>query len=213
MPIPNIDWNNHLTNFIPESHRTPRVIGWFKGIIFGSIAWINFYFKKYCLGDSVSDLWSNSVTYNINETVITYFGCYVSLDNSNTGNNPDTTTGFWYKVCPSYVGAFERGSYNSQKLIYEFSLNRYFITTFRQPETLEDGTSGIWYLPLSDIYITTEFFDYSSFAVSSEPIPDSSFSSDVDIYMISSDSLSTDDTTYLFIIWIPISLSVSLGTN
>jgi len=48
----------------------------------------------------------------------------------------------WVKVTPNFLGANERASYSAQKLIFEYALNRWFKTTFRQPV-----------VGLSDIYI------------------------------------------------------------
>jgi hypothetical protein len=213
MPLPIIDWQDHILQELPHPHRTPRWISWLQGCVNGGIGWLNKNFRKYIYGDLVSEFWSNSTVYDLNSFSVTYLGVYVSLVGSNSGNNPDTTTGFWYKISPSYLGAFERGSFNSQKLIYEYALNGYFRTLYRQPTSLEDGTAGIWYLPLSDIYITTELFDYVSFGVTSVGVRNSSVSSRPTIYGLSSISRTFDDITYRFIIWIPTSLSISLGVN
>ena len=39
--IPVIDWNDMSINFLAQSHRTPRFIAWFQGLVNGSNAWIN----------------------------------------------------------------------------------------------------------------------------------------------------------------------------
>lgn len=49
---------------------------------------------------------------------------------------------YWVKVTGNFIGAHERASYSAQKLIFEYALNRWFDTTFRQP------VAGV-----SDIYI------------------------------------------------------------
>jgi hypothetical protein len=50
---------------------------------------------------------------------------------------------YWIQVQPNFIGANERASYSCQKTIYEYALNKWFNTTFRQP-----GSSP------SDIYIS-----------------------------------------------------------
>lgn len=51
---------------------------------------------------------------------------------------------YWIPVQSNFIGANERASYSCSKLIFEYALNKWFGTTFRQPPV---GTS--------DIYITT----------------------------------------------------------
>lgn len=39
----------------------------------------------------------------------------------------------WIQVQPNFIGANERASYNCQKKIYEYALNKWFNTTWKQP--------------------------------------------------------------------------------
>ncbi len=48
---------------------------------------------------------------------------------------------YWVKVTDNFIGANERASYSPQKLMFEYALNRWFDTTFRQPSV---GTSDIF---------------------------------------------------------------------
>jgi hypothetical protein len=57
--------------------------------------------------------------------------------NTGNGGNPF----YWIKVSDNFIGANERVSYSAQKLIFEYALNRWFNTTFRQPVI---GTSDIY---------------------------------------------------------------------
>jgi hypothetical protein len=61
---------------------------------------------------------------------------------------------YWVRVSPNFIGVYERASYSCQKIIFEFALNRWFQTTFRQP----NGTPEAYTLNpsgTSDIYIKT----------------------------------------------------------
>ena len=225
--VPIIDWNDLAIEFLASQHRTPRFIAWQQGMI-GQNAWLNKNFWNYCYGDSTSNPWSSTTTYSLNSTVITYQGVYISVEDSgvigsptrfnNIGNNPDTTPSAWYKIAPTYIGAQERAQYNSQKLVMEYALNRWFRTTFRQPTAYSDGTSssplGIWYTPTSDIFITTVPSTLLTF-LSGENEASSSASSDIGsgTYYSTETVVTGLDTTYKFIVWIPTSLSVALGVS
>lgn len=225
--LPIIDWNDLAIEFLASQHRTPRFISWHQGML-GQNMWLNKNFWNYCYGDSTSNPWSNSFSYTLNSTVITYQGVYISIaDNgivgdplrfNNTGNNPDNSPSDWYKIAPTYIGAQERAQYNSQKLMMEYALNRLFRTNFKQPTAWTDGTVssplGIWYTPTSDIFITTVSLGYYTF-LSGDGESTSSDSSDIG----SGSAFSTEtvvtgtDTTYQFIVWIPTALSVALGIS
>lgn len=44
----------------------------------------------------------------------------------------------WIQVQPNFIGANERASYSCQKLIFEYALNKWFNTTFRNPPSVSD---------------------------------------------------------------------------
>lgn len=220
--IPQIDWNDYTIEQLSLAHRTPRFISWFQGMINGGIVWVYINFWNYCFGDGISNLWSNGVTYSINDRVVTYFGTFISLKNNNVGNNPANETQddinnppvYWYKISPSYIGAEERKKYSAQKLTMEKALNRWFRTVFLNPTSLTDGTiSGVWYLPKSQIWIQTKSFSFGSFGVARIGQPLGGISSKPGIYGFKSTSTGISDTTYEFIVWIPISLSILLGDS
>lgn len=213
--VPIIDWNDLAIEFLASQHRTPRFIAWMQGML-GQNAWINKNFWNYCYGDVVSNGWDSITTYGYNDTVITYKGTYISLLAGNIGNDPDYSPTWWYKIAPSYIGAQERAQFNSQKSIMEWALNRWFRTEFRQPTAWSDGTAssplGIWYTPISDIFITTVPATIITF-LSGEVESESSFSDDTGSgsYYSTEYVILGSETTYQFIVWIPTSLSVLLG--
>ncbi len=73
-----------------------------------------------------------------------------AVDWLTTGNNSNPF--YWVKVQQNFIGAAERANYSCQKIIYEYALNKWFNTTFRQPVS---GTS--------DIYIETNTVDDNGF--------------------------------------------------
>lgn len=208
MPVPQIDFDNHAIQEIPEHHRTPRFIAWFQGLLRGSISWLNRNFYNYCFGDTISTFWLSGATYNLNDSVVTFFGVYISLQDGNIGNNPNNSPDYWYQISPSFIGAFERVQYNSQKIIMEYALNNFFRTIYRNPTTIVTGG----YLPLSDIYIETVSPSFTSFVVyegvtGTSPV----YQDSTGTYAVFEDVVTPLDTTYEFIVWIPVSLSVALG--
>lgn len=217
MPVPSLDFEDFALQEIPEFHRTPSFIAWMQAFANGGISWLNDKFWKYCFGNESVSVYSSIITYNINNEVKTYYGVYVSLVDNNIANDPQNSPDFWYKISPSYIGALERSSYNSQKLIMEFALNRWFFTNFKQPTSLEDGTVsspyGVWYLPKSDIFITTTEITFFSPDIFDIPKTTKIYDIPFVASTIFDTSVSSTDTTYKYTIWIPVSLSVSLGLN
>ena len=212
--LPQIDWNDMALQFLPATHRTPRFIAWMQGMVTGSVGWLNKNFYNYCYGDSVSAFWDISTTYSLNQTVVTYQGVYISVVNGNIGNNPDNSPLSWYQISPSYIGAQERAQYTSQRLTFEYALNRYFRTTFRNPTSISisGGIVTYGYLPKSDIYIETvpvsgtSFISYAGESLSSVSYAGSS----LDYYSYAG-YVSSSDTTYQYIVYIPTSLATALG--
>lgn len=100
----------------------------------------------YSLGTaSVSDTTNPSATpFVINITSLTGFP------------NPNSSLN-WQVVDINFIGVKERDLYDSTKLTLEWSLNRYFDTTFRQPHGVSSSTTH------SDIYIQDDTYGYGTF--------------------------------------------------
>lgn len=94
--------------------------------------------------------YDNSTSYAIGDLVIGPFDhyqqIYESQSNGNSGNSIDNIN-FWVNVSPNPIGVEERSKMYCGRMVFEYALNTWFGTTFRQPNFA--GTS------LSDIYITT----------------------------------------------------------
>lgn len=268
--LPAIDFNDMAINFAPTYHRTPRFIAWLKGLISGSNSWLFKNFWNYYYGDSYSNFFIDTTNYNLNDTVVTYGGVYISTVSNNLSNKPDvpnnqysTTQTYyfgncvyygydsngnpnfyqcnvtsitgtfnqnswtyitgspWYKIAPSYVGAKERSEYCSQKLIFEYALNRLFRTNFNQPTSLNNGSSsGKWYLPTSDIWIQTVSITEVSFlsydtenSILGGYKSSISFDNGSELFFTFDSYISASNSTFQYIVWIPTSLSIALGSN
>jgi hypothetical protein len=79
----------------------------------------------------------NSTTYAKGDLVLYRYSVYESQVNGNLGNDPLNTT-YWSKVQDNFIGVLERLKYNGHTLILTYALNKYFGTTFRQPNNVSD---------------------------------------------------------------------------
>jgi len=64
----------------------------------------------------------------------------------------------WIQVYPNFMGANYRASFSPQKLTYEYALNLWFNTTFRQPSV---GMSDIYIRPLDVTQLQAYAYPYS----------------------------------------------------
>lgn len=151
MSIYDFDTGIFVDNNLPPDKRKPN----FSVTVFSLLSGLKYNNDKYKLyreGDLYIP-WLSATSYSIDD-VVTYQGMnYISLQNSNVGNRPIASPLYWLVINQSSIGADERVRYQPNKLIFEYALNRYFGTTFRQPDDV------------SDIYITNASFFNQSFIV------------------------------------------------
>lgn len=116
-------------------------------------------FNEYADGSNAFP-YNNATSYVVGDEVIyTDRGVYQCIVNS-TGNLPSDAA-FWALISDNYIGVRERIKYSSQKLTFEFGLNRWFqatgifitnndstSTTFTMGETGEFSS----FMPNSDRY-------------------------------------------------------------
>lgn len=158
MGLYDIDFVKFSTNMLPPDKRYSRAIAWLKIITYPLQYLNNLWFRDYRTG-SEANYWSALATYNKYDQVIYNKIVYESLVGSNTSN--PTTVANWKVVQQNFIGIFERITYNGQKLVLEYALNKWFGTTFRQPPSV------------SDIYVTNNSIGIPVFR-SANKEPDSS---------------------------------------
>lgn len=89
-------------------------------------------FNDYANG-SHYDAYDNSTAYVIGDIVYyTDRAVYQCIENS-TGNLP-TDTNYWFKLLDNRIGVRERIKYNSQKVLFEYALNRWFDVPSADPQ-------------------------------------------------------------------------------
>lgn len=115
---------------------------------------------------------------------------------------------YWVQVYPDFVGANYRATFAPQKLMYEYALNLWFNTTFRQPSA---GTSDIYITPLASALIQFYFYPNtfkSYFLPATESL--------TDLVPVTSDFFFPSNNTALqnnFTIYIPVAVYNALSNN
>lgn len=207
MPVPQIDYDDQAEQMLPTAQRKPKWIIFAKALV-SQVKRLYVLFVYFMTGSVDAGYWSVATTYAKGELVRTVDGVYESLEAGNIGNAVTDTT-YWLKVLGSFIGVNERVRYNSQKIVFEYALNRYFGTTFRQPTSY----TGTGTLPLSDIYITTVAPVYVSFvSYGAEPLTSAVYK-DRTIDFVFGDEVYLSASTYKFIIHIPAAVYSALGST
>jgi len=136
----NINYPTVTKNLLPVRKRKTNFLALFDSLFHNTIAlWNTIWATNYLRGTDISNAWASGSTYNLNDIVVGADNqVYQSLVASNTNHNPTTTTGYWWLIETNFVGVYERIAYNAQILTFEYALNKWFRTTFRQPPSLPD---------------------------------------------------------------------------
>lgn len=202
---PQVDINNQVVQMLPSLQRKPYWI-LFARALNSYFQYLNFLFRYYMNGSTDTGYWNVLSTYSKGDRVRSINGVYESLVDSNTGN-VITDTDYWIKVLDSFIGVNERVRYNGRKLTFEWALNRYFNTTFRQPDHPETPTP-------SDIYISNVAIAYDTFTMYPTWYLSSIMDKDTSApdYMLSPAVYDTA-TTYQYNINIPLAVYNALGAT
>lgn len=202
--IPIVDVDNEVVQMLPSAQRLPYWKIFVRAVV-SQVKRLNYLFQYYMDGSIDTGYYSALVSYNKGDLVRTIDGVYESLANSNLGNAVSDTT-YWLKVLGSFIGADERVAYNGRKLTFEYALNRYFNTTFRQPDDPVTPTNSDIYID-NVVFTDTSFVMYPDSARSSKMYPDTStgYLWDIPVY--------ASITTYQFNINIPLAVFLALGST
>ena len=139
-----------IPNLTPPVKRLPKYSAWLKSLTTPiQQAWQNL-FVDYKTGSTYADF-DIGTTYNLGDLVIWTDKCVyeassvtsLGVGQSFSGVLPNNTA-FWTRVNNNFIGTDERVKYNSQKLLFEYALNRFF---------------RIAASPADQIYIQNNFID------------------------------------------------------
>lgn len=201
---PTFDVDNFVVQMTPIQYRITNTLLFVRSMN-SQLAWLQGLFNDLQNGSSC-DFYDPALPYAKGNRAKSYFGVYESLVDSNLGNDLNDTA-YWLKVLDSYIGSNELCQYSSNKIVFEYALNRIFGLTFRQ-------YANASYTPLSDIYISTDAPAFTSFMMSAYPLNPLSY-----MYPTYSTGIMYDPpvytaaSTYLFTIHVPAAFYASLGVD
>jgi hypothetical protein len=139
--IYDLNTDQQVIELLPPDKRYQSTVRWMQNILKSSVQFLRDIVLDYFRNGSTAPIYAAG-TYTYGSYVQFKKGVYISLIPNNT-DLPTVTTS-WYKIQDNFIGLNERILYSGKKVVFEYALNKWFDTTFRQP-----GTG------LSDIYLTT----------------------------------------------------------
>lgn len=200
MAVPVVDFELQAGNMLPFAQRLPYWLIFVRSLI-NPIVRLYSLLLSFMNGSVDLGYWSSVITYAKGDRVRSINGVYESLVDGNL-NNAVTNELYWTKVLGYFIGANERVVYNGRKINFEWALNRYFNTTFRQPDDPVTPTP-------SDIYIANISINDTSFITGSNS-PSSVYSYTSSGYVFGTEVYGFA-SSYEFYIYIPLTIYNALG--
>lgn len=124
--------NSQLT---PPVLRQNKLLAWLRVLAVPIENLWHLIFNDYRLGNVYPD-YDNSATYNFGDRVQYTDKCVYEAGYIDANGDPQsfngvlpTNTLFWVKVNEIFIGSDERVKYSAQKILFEYALNKFFITT------------------------------------------------------------------------------------
>lgn len=159
MSIYDIDYKEKVRQLLPPDKRKPIMRAWLNALMV-PMQWL----RDLWLGDYRIDSsglpWINTTTYSIGDRVTYKGSAYESIVAGNLGNTPTDQTK-WAVVQQNFIGVFERVLYKGNKLLFEFAINKFFGTVFRQPNNVSDIFITVYPKPPS-VFVIGESEPFSS---------------------------------------------------
>lgn len=191
-------WNDNL----PPDKRLPKMLAWGAWLL-RSLQWFrDLIFNDYLNGSSAPD-WVTGTVYSYGNRVRFTDNRVYELTNIaglTSTVTPDKDQGNWFMVLDSWIGLNERIKYSSQKLLFEYLLNKFF----RVPVP-----------PANQIYITRNFTNYNTFwlAQSSQGVRNSYMAQNSKYSKQFMPQTSSALQQYAFTIHVPTSIYTQIGTT
>jgi hypothetical protein len=109
---------------------------------------------------SVDPFYSLLTTYHTGDRMIYTDGCVYEAQRLSFGSPPTISNqpDYWIKVNNDFRGVRERIKYNSQKIVLEFVLNKFFRLTFRQPDSVTDPQTLRSYIYIDNNNLNNQVF-------------------------------------------------------
>ena len=191
----NLDYNQKVVETLVPDKRTPLTIAFLQAMVKGIQNNHDQLFQTYKNYQSLP-VWSFGA-YARDALVIYSKAVYQAVEN--TTDEPSYSNK-WRLVSENYQGTDFRLQIKNEKLIFEYGLNDWFGSTFRQPI---DG--------ISDIYLTTNDILESPFVVGSSEIDSSNIYTNISSEFVGNSYTFTNQ--YNLTINVPIALYTALGST
>jgi hypothetical protein len=180
MSIYTLSVNYISEKLVPPSLRGAKHLAWLKTILKPVQTLWKYIFIDYKNGSPYAN-YDVSLSYNTTDRVIySNKKVYECIKNASVGINCDDSE-YWLKINDNFIGASERVKYNSQKIVFEYALNKWFDVQSYDPQIYIQnnviagsafvmGSTGSYSSPmaLSGVYSTT----YMGLAYSFIPLYD-----------------------------------------
>ena len=155
-----IDWNLYVQNLLPVSKRLSRFISFGK-VLVSQIKWLHTNLFTYFYDGTSFAYWDSSVSY----TKGTYIkgldkSVYYCIATAPAGKTVYDIN-FWIPINKEFIGAKERIKFTSQKVVFEYALNKWFDYSFVNPP-LQSSLNSV---ANNTIYITTNSVNVNIFVV------------------------------------------------
>lgn len=146
-----INYNDLVYNLTPQTRRKPRFISWLVALLSPQKYVSDLFFDVYVNGQ-VYPYFNPFVIAYPKGTRVTFLGAIYEAQINISGFHLPTEQNYWAQIVADYRGVNERVRYNSQKIALEFILNKWFNTTWVQPDDPSNPTRP-------EIYIDSNVLD------------------------------------------------------
>ncbi len=201
---PIVDIDNTVVQVLPFTKRITNWILFVQSVCY-PIKWLYSVLKGFINGTYAGN-YNVGITYNLGNQVIYNYGLWESLTSGNAGHTPNASPVWWLNVNNSFIGAMEVAHYGGSRLTLEWALNRYFQTTFRQPnDPISPAHSDIYITHLTPVY--TSFVSYTTETLTSDVYTngDSGYSFISEVY--------AGEASYGFVVHIPVAVYIGINAS
>lgn len=201
MSIYDLDTEIVAEQLTPPPLRTSKFLAWLK-VLVRPIGWLwQLIFEDYSDGATYS-AWANATNYVVGNRVTwtdkANYECIVDHTSATGTNEPSGTVDsstYWVKVQDNFIGVNQRVRFNSQIIILEHALNKWY-----QVDQLSDQI----YIGVN---IVPNIFVMGTTGASSSKMPNNS------VFMLDYLGVDPDFSATEFTVYVPAALYATLGTN
>jgi len=199
MSIYDINYALAWSNLLPTTKRKTKMLAWGTALL-KPLQWLrDLFFGDYADGASYA-LWAYFVYYNQGDRVVglnkRVYEALIATPPFPSAFFPDTNnTTYWIEVTDNFIGVRERAKYNSEIIVLEYALNKWYRVPTSDPQ-----------IYIANNNVASGFLMGASSATSSVMAADSYYSTS---YM----GLTYTPVAYDFTVFVPVVLFATLGST